>query len=357
MPKTLEIRRPGLRFDAPPIAWVRRLGLAILVCCTLQLVVAPQSGGQRVLAADDIIAPGQSASFAFGDQVPNLPNVWVYVPKSARQGDVLQVLIAAHGMGGKGSAFAAPLVEFADKYRWLLVAPDFAYRDWRDPNQVRTDEVSITPGLVKLFDALPARTGWSTQDRLLLIGFSRGAQLATRFSLFFPEEVIGAAAMSAGTYTLPMETWQVEGKEALLPLPFGVGDLSKSLGRSFDPDAVKLLHFWIAVGGADNNAAELPKQWDPYLGNSRVTRAETFVRFLKELGADASLNVYGGVGHGYTAEELTEAAAYLRDQELSEQAKRSRSAGSLRLQPLAAVERLPASALPAPLPQPKPCGW
>ncbi len=338
--------------------YLRRVLIAALALLSLELALGPIAT-PRAAQAQAPLSPGASTSFAFGDRSPGIPNVWVYVPKTAKTGESLQPLIAMHGMGGKGQPFAAPLVEFADRHKWLLIAPDFAYRDWRDPQQVRTDEMRLTPGLITLTEALPDKIGWEIQDRLLLFGFSRGAQLATRFSLFYPEHVLAVAAVSAGTYTVPRETWTTGGQEAILPLPFGVGDLSRTIGRSFDLNTVKTLHFWVAVGGNDNATAELPKDWDPYLGSGRINRAETFVRYLKEAGVDASLHVFNGIGHAFDLQMLTQATEFLRGHQLTEATQLAvKRAGNVRLQPLANIAWLPAEPPPAAaLPRAKACGW
>ncbi|MCL5958492.1 MAG: alpha/beta hydrolase [Chloroflexi bacterium] len=40
-------------------------------------------------------------------------------------------------------------------------------------------------------------------EKVSLYGFSRGSQTAHRFALCYPDHVLVAALMSAGTYTLP----------------------------------------------------------------------------------------------------------------------------------------------------------
>jgi len=72
-------------------------------------------------------------------------------------------------------------------------------------------------------------------------------------------------------------------------------------GRDFDQSAFDRVPLWIAVGGDDNNnPADVPGAWTPYLGSDRVTRAETFTQTLHRQGADVSLQVFANVDHTLT---------------------------------------------------------
>src|SRR5919198_925192 len=56
-------------------------------------------------------------------------SVYVRPPRAsaATQGKPVQVLLALHGMGGNGESFSKDLIEQADRYGWLLVAPTIEY--------------------------------------------------------------------------------------------------------------------------------------------------------------------------------------------------------------------------------------
>jgi len=143
----------------------------------------------------------------------------------------------------------------------------------------------------------------------LLLGHSRGAQLALRFTEFYPERVRGVAALSAGTYTLP---FGVDAANQPLPFPFGVGDLSARDGcRQFDVTRFDTVSTWIGVGGNDANPADLPRAWDPYLGTTRVQRARAFVDALRQIGATVSLTIFPGDTHALTPGMVGAAVANL----------------------------------------------
>src|SRR5262245_60982896 len=85
---------------------------------------------------------------------------YVYVPPSLTDWSrPAQVVFALHGMGGEGKGFSQGLLGAADREGWIVVAPTFSYRNWRDPATVAADDIALTHGLVDLLDQLPARVG------------------------------------------------------------------------------------------------------------------------------------------------------------------------------------------------------
>lgn len=236
-------------------------------------------------------------------------SVYIYTPSNAATlGRPLQVVFALHGMGGEGKAFCQAFLNAAERNGWLVVAPTFSYRNWKDPATVAEDDVALTRDLANLLETLPARTGLPTTQRAILFGFSRGAQLAHRFALAYPERTRAVAAMSAGTYTIPAS---VDAAGASLAFPFGTADLGRRLGRTVDAAAVARIDFWIAVGGDDSNAEDVPRQWDTLLGKTRVQRAASFAQQVADLGARTQVDVYPGLGHAMSPEMIRGATAFM----------------------------------------------
>src|SRR5712692_3126097 len=198
-------------------------------------------------------------------------SVFVRAPRGGTlAGKPVQVLLALHGMGGNGEAFSKDLVEQADRYGWLLVAPTIDYGDWTNPNVVAREEPILIRALADYLDQLPQLTDLPVRHLVLVLGHSRGAQLAHRFAEFRPDKVLAVAALSAGTYTLPL----VAGPQGGMSFPFGVKDLAQYGGSAFDPARFDGVQFWVGVGGQDNNPADLPRQWDTYEGTTRLQRAQ-----------------------------------------------------------------------------------
>jgi pimeloyl-ACP methyl ester carboxylesterase len=235
-------------------------------------------------------------------------SVYVRAPqRNPSPGKPLQVLLALHGMNGNGVDFSRDLVEQADHYGWLLVAPTIDYGDWTNPNVVAREEPILIRALADYLDQLPQLTELPVRHLVLVLGHSRGAQLAHRFAEFRPDKVLAVAALSAGTYTLPL----VAGPQGGMSFPFGVKDLALYTGRAFDSTRFGGIQFWIGVGGLDTNAADLPRQWDTYEGTTRVQRAQAFEDAMQLLGASSVLRVFGGTKHEVTSEMRLAACKFL----------------------------------------------
>jgi pimeloyl-ACP methyl ester carboxylesterase len=235
-------------------------------------------------------------------------SVYVRVPLGGTTpGKPLQVLLALHGMGSNGEAFSKDLVEQADHYGWLLVAPTIDYGDWTNPNTVAREEPILIRVLADYLDQLPQLSGLPLRHLVLVLGHSRGAQLAHRFAEFRPDRVLAVAALSAGTYTLPLAA----GPQGGMSFPFGVKDLALYTGRAFDATRFGGIPFWIGVGGLDTNSADVPRQWDTYEGTTRVQRAQAFEAAMQQLGASSVLRVFGDAKHEVTGEMRLAACKFL----------------------------------------------
>jgi pimeloyl-ACP methyl ester carboxylesterase len=263
--------------------------LAILVALT---VLVPGSG--RAFAA-----PGPSFATLRSAGASEVKAVFVRPPRTAPAGQPLQVLVALHGMGGNGSDFGNALAEQADAHGWLIVAPTIAYGDWTRPELVAREDPALIAWLADYISHLNDSTGYVVQPRALLFGHSRGAQLALRFTEVYPGNVAGVAAVSAGTYTLPESIDPGTGQ--LLTFPFGVADLAQTDGgQAFDAETFDAVPIWIGVGGADNNPADVPSAWTPFIGPDRLQRAQAFTRTLHTIGAEVSLKVFPNTDHTLT---------------------------------------------------------
>jgi pimeloyl-ACP methyl ester carboxylesterase len=230
-------------------------------------------------------------------------------------GEPLQALVALHGMGGNGEQFAAGLISEADRNHWLLVAPTINYGDWTDPNQVAGEDPRLIKWLGDYLDHLSDYAGLPVKPRVLLMGHSRGAQLAHRFALFEPERVLAVAALAAGTYTLPEER---SSTGTMLKFPFGLGDLLAITGRRFSRmELIEDTDFWLGVGSEDSNPADLPRAWDRYLGTTRVDRANAFQSALHALGARSVLVGFNGERHTLTQDMTASACSFLRALDLA----------------------------------------
>lgn len=291
-------------------------GIAVAIQGAAPTTTAPSAtpASATVAPPAPITATASPSPAPRATALPPDPDLFIYVPKSAAAGRPLTVLVTLHGMGGEGRAFCQGLIAEAERNGWLLVAPTFRYHgNWRDPVALVRDDVAVLARLRQALDELPARTGLPVRPRVLLYGFSRGAQIAHRFALAYPERVLGVAAMSAGTYTLPAAEVTRDGARRPLPLPYGTADLAQQLGRPIDRGAWKGVSFWIGIGAADNRDGDVPAQWTPYIGPNRVARAHAFTAALTEAGIPARLATFPGVDHRETAESRAAASSFFRE--------------------------------------------
>jgi pimeloyl-ACP methyl ester carboxylesterase len=283
---------------------------AVLLALAVWVSTPPLAGGTDALLVALAAEPVRPADPA------NVPGVFVSLPRNVEPGAPLQVLVALHGMGGNGEQFAASVLPAADRNHWLVVAPTINYGDWMDPDQIDREEPQLISWLADYLDHLPQDVGVPIRSRVLLLGYSRGAQLAHRFALFQPARVAAVAALSAGTYTLPVER-SADGD--VLPFPFGVGDLADTAGHPFSrTELIEDTQFWLGVGTEDNNPSELPRQWDRYLGSTRVQRAASFESALHAVGARVVLVAFRGEKHTLSPEMAGSACSFLRTLDLAE---------------------------------------
>lgn len=239
---------------------------------------------------------------------------FLYIPTTASVLRPLQILVTIHGMGGEGRQFSDSVIAQAEQNGWVVVSPTFQYRDYKVVANVVGDEVMMLPRLKQIIEQLPARTGLAFQPKVLLYGFSRGAQVVHRYAQWYPEQVLAVALFSAGSYTLPQRTMMTNGASQRLAYPFGVDDLDRYNGTPFNEVGFRTVKFFVGVGGADINPDDTPRDWDATQGTTRVTRAQTFYRSLVGLSVPARIQVFPGVGHDVNTEMRTAALSYLKEQ-------------------------------------------
>ena len=268
-----------------------------------------------------VLVPGYSQAFAaqgptlaalVSSGAAEIKGVYVRPPQADLNGEPAQVLVVLHGMSGNGVNFANALASQADAYNWMIVAPTMAYGDWTDPNQITREDPALIAWLSDYISGLGQRTGMPVAPRVLLFGHSRGAQLALRFTEVHPDQVAGVAAASAGTYTLPESTDPDSGQ--VLDFPFGVANLAQTDGgAAFNAASFASVPIWIGVGGADNNTADVPSAWTPYIGSTRVQRAQEFTDALQALGGNVSLTIFPNTDHTLTDAIRANGCAALAD--------------------------------------------
>lgn len=223
--------------------------------------------------------------------------VTVYIPESLKSQQSTQLLVAIHGMRGKGDGICAGLISFAEKNGIVLLAPTFDYDpNYFDPQVVAPEDGALSKRIIQMVAELGDTTHIRFKNRMLLYGFSRGAQLAHRFALMYPDKTLGVAALSAGSYTLPYRSYDTKGAQPM-PFPFGVGDLRNYTSKPFDQANFTKVNFMIEVGALDNNPDDASRAWDNFGGRTRLDRAQSFYQILKQVGVKAQFEAFPGIGH------------------------------------------------------------
>jgi pimeloyl-ACP methyl ester carboxylesterase len=240
-------------------------------------------------------------------------DLFLHLPPDAPQSGPFQVILALHGIGAQGEAFARVLVADADRNGWLVVAPSLPYGDYMNPNVLAEEDVRLSQMLATTLDDLPQRLGLKLLPKVLVFGFSRGAQLGHRFAMFYPDRVQAVAILSAGTYTLPEKEGITESGVQPLPLPYGVADVEGRLNRPLNLDLFEKIPFLIEVGAKDDRAADVPRQFDFLDGTTRLARAKSFDRALESLGMKCQLVIAPNADHEVNTEMLASAIKFLKE--------------------------------------------
>ncbi|NQX01731.1 hypothetical protein HQ447_13825 [bacterium] len=211
---------------------------------------------------------------------------WLYTPTDQPDpAKIYWLVVGVHGAGGNGEN-ACGVAHFARKFEDVIVlGPSFA-QPKRDPAAPRPtgmpkDAYQMSGPLheAKLKE-LVAEVGktWKLHPKIIVHGFSAGAQFAHRFTFKNPDLVAGVSAHSGGGWAT------LEGDDKINP-------------------AAKAIPFAVSCGEDDNGKS------GPGSRLSRLDGCREFAASLKSLGFDVDLKTWPGVGHTLTADTYAAANA------------------------------------------------
>jgi pimeloyl-ACP methyl ester carboxylesterase len=238
-----------------------------------------------------------------------IESVFVHVPHGLAPNVPARVLVAFHGMGDSGPSLGRQLIAEADRHQWVVIAPTLRYGNWWNTEVVAHEDVLVGRWLGAYLDNFEKERGLAIQSQVLLFGYSRGAGLMDRIALMQPERVMAAAALSSGTYTLPLTK---DSSGAPVAFPFGVTDLANYTAKEFNPQAFASIRWWVGVGSKDNDVKDVPQAWSVHIGATRLERARSFTSALVLAGAEAKLSVFADTHHYLTAEMRSAAMTFLQ---------------------------------------------
>ena len=248
------------------------------------------------MALGAALPPAQAATpvppgrWSFGYEDPRFRGkpirVYTYRPKSCES--TCPIVIAMAGVKREASRLRDQWELSADRYKLIIVAPEFSQKDWPRAarynlgNVEEDDRQKWTFAVVeRLFDEV--RDG---QPDYVLYGHSAGGQFAQRFALFQqPNRARLVAAGNPGWFTMP-EWRKDKGAEAfpysLYDSKAGEAQVRAALAKPFillvgeketDPDAESL-----------DDSPGARRQ-----GEGRVDRGETFIKSATALAAELGL--------------------------------------------------------------------
>ena len=247
----------------------------------------------------DLLAPARSGKKLVCFELPGRParKFFLYRPSTEIPGAPL--VVSVHGIARNAPAHAYRLMDEAERYGLVVAAPLFGKAEYGQYQQLE-DAKSGARSDEALFDILEAAARVSRADtsRILLFGYSGGAQFAHRFAMAYPDRVISAALVGAGWYTFPTD-------EA--PYPYGVDTRFRSKLR-FDAAAMASVRYHVMVGELDtlrDASLRYTKRLNAMQGHTRVERASRWVAAMTQLAlqaqadAPASALMLPGVGHSF----------------------------------------------------------
>ncbi|MBI9035553.1 MAG: hypothetical protein JEZ03_13890 [Bacteroidales bacterium] len=237
----------------------------------------------------------------------NSIRVWTYKPKAWT--DTNKILFVMHGMNRNAEDYLDSWRQFAEAYRLLLVAPEFAndnFQEMSDDYQegnVLDASGALNPKaewaftvVENIFDTIIRNNQYASYS-YHIFGHSGGAQFVHRMLLFLPENRIEIAiAANAGYYTFV---------DFDMAYPYGIGNTEihfKSLTQSFKQKLIILL----GEQDQDSNHIHLRQSTAANSqGEHRLERGTNFYQNAKEYAEQHQLDFYWqldtikNVGHNH----------------------------------------------------------
>lgn len=202
---------------------------------------------------------------------------WLYTPtEQAVAGKVYQLVVGVHGAGGTGKGAGGVAAWATDFDDVIVLGPSFD-QPKRDPNAPRpaamprdifqmsgpTHEAKLTELIARI------RERWNLHPKIVLHGFSAGAQFSHRYAFRHPGLVAAVSAHSGGSWAA------LEGNDRINP-------------------AAKAIPFAISCGEDDRGTGG-PSGTPP-----RIEGARRFTAQLLSLGFAVEFKTWPGIGHQQT---------------------------------------------------------
>lgn len=229
---------------------------------------------------------------------PPLRQFFLYRPETEIPG--APIVVSVHGIARNAAAHTYRLMEQAERYGVAVLSPLFEKQDYGQYQQLEDAKTGVRSDLA-LLDMIAAAERLSSADgaRILLFGFSGGAQFAHRFAMAHPDRVLSAVLAAAGWYTLP---------DPESRYPYGLDAEAVGSALRFNLAAIAQVQFHVMVGQLDverDSSLRRSKRLDRTQGRTRVERASTWVTAMSQLPfaehgrAPPELLMLPKVGHSF----------------------------------------------------------
>jgi phospholipase/carboxylesterase len=191
------------------------------------------------------------------------------------EADVAVILLHGRGASARGLLTLADELDLPDV---AYLAPQAAERSWYPQSfmaPIEDNEPALSSALQVVGDTIAHATDDGlTEDRVVLLGFSQGACLATEYTARHPQRYGGVVGLSGGLIGPEGTTFDYEGSLNGTPTFLGCSDQ------------------------------------DPYIPLERVEETATIFR---SLGATVTKRIYEGMAHTTNDDEIQFVRSLLRD--------------------------------------------
>lgn len=249
----------------------------------------------------EVIVSSPSRTLAYYETPGPAPRqFFLYRPATARPGAPL--VVSVHGIARNAAAHAYRLMAEAEQYGLNVVAPLFEkeiygqYQQLEDPRTgVRSDLA-----LLDIVDAVGRLTPIAA-EKILLFGYSGGAQFAHRFVMAHPNRVASAVLVGAGWYTFP---------DFAERYPYGLDTEAAGCDLKLSIDAACAVPQHLFVGDLDverDSSLRQSKRLDRMQGRTRIERGRRWIEAIREYSrgeqtaARITFSTLSGVAHSFVA--------------------------------------------------------
>ncbi|GEM_PF-1108795 len=220
-----------------------------------------------------------------------------YIPSNVNR--LLEPLVFVHGYSRRAEDQLNALQELSERTSRALIAPCFTKEQHRRYQRLGRGSDGMRADAY--FNAClehAAEQHELSVDRIILLGYSGGAQFSHRYAMIYPQRVARLIAIAAGWYTFPNPE---------VSFPYGLATARKLRAVSISPEQFLRIPMTVLVGAKDLDTVNLRRnvELDTQQGSTRVERARRWVLAMRmaarlyRVPADISYQEVPGITHSF----------------------------------------------------------